>query len=265
MQNCDSKGRTLDADLKVKLERYLIQMKKAKEAKASLSHFDFNLFCEILEEWETYPNLHSCFSSWQNFVQVSGKSKPKLLSYSILSFNVRGLELRWQEVLLLISSFKFDILVLIETGENKHGGIVVLVKEGIISTRIRCDLPNVCVVDIKGEKDFRLLGVYAPNSKSWSWDDLSLFLSNKCIIYSDFNVDIMQDGQIAESLLKWTDNHYLAPIIPSSATSLRSNRVIDYALVRGLNIDIQIYSGNTSSDHRPVISTIPFKAARQKL
>ncbi|CAF1506498.1 unnamed protein product [Rotaria magnacalcarata] len=33
MQNCDSKGRTLDADFKVKLERYLIQMKKAKEGK----------------------------------------------------------------------------------------------------------------------------------------------------------------------------------------------------------------------------------------
>ncbi|CAF1110734.1 unnamed protein product [Rotaria magnacalcarata] len=33
MQNCDSKGRTLDADVKVKLERYLIQMKKAKEGK----------------------------------------------------------------------------------------------------------------------------------------------------------------------------------------------------------------------------------------
>ncbi|CAF5220180.1 unnamed protein product, partial [Rotaria magnacalcarata] len=139
----------------------------------------------------------------------------------ILSFNVRGLDLRWQEVLLLISSFKFDIIVLIETGENKVGGIVVLVKEGIISSRIICDLPNVCVVDIKGEEDFILLGVYAPNSKSWSWDDLSLFLSNKCIIYGDFNVDIMQDGQIAESLLKWTDNHYLAPVIPSSATSLR--------------------------------------------
>jgi len=38
IQNCDSKGRTLDADLKVKLERYLIQMKKAKEGK----HFTTN-------------------------------------------------------------------------------------------------------------------------------------------------------------------------------------------------------------------------------
>ncbi|CAF4750020.1 unnamed protein product [Rotaria sp. Silwood2] len=33
VQNCDSNGRTLDADLKLKLERYLIQMKKAKEGK----------------------------------------------------------------------------------------------------------------------------------------------------------------------------------------------------------------------------------------
>ncbi|CAF1684360.1 unnamed protein product [Rotaria magnacalcarata] len=174
MQNCDRKGRTLDADLKVKLERYLIQMKKTKE------------------------------------------------------------------------------------GENKHGGIVVLVKEGIISTRIRCDLPNVCVVDIKGEEDFRLLGVYAPNSKSWSWDDLSLFLSNKCIIYGDFNVEIMQDGQIAESLLKWADNHYLAPIIPSSTTSLRSNRVIDYALVRGLNIDGSFHqkSPGHSGDQARILSKL---------
>ncbi|CAF4345612.1 unnamed protein product, partial [Rotaria sp. Silwood2] len=286
IQNCDSNGRTLDADLKLKLERYLIQMKKAKEAKASLSPFEFYLFCEILEEWETYPNLQSCFSSWQNFVQVSGKSKPKLLSYNILSFNVRGLDLRWQEVLLLISSFNFDILVLIETGiidtlfyekifsnfkifyqkgENKHGGILVLVREGIFSNRIRCDLPNVCVVDIKGEEDFRLLGVYAPNSKSWSWDDLSLFLTKKCIVYGDFNVDIMQDGQKAESLLEWTDIHFLAPVLPSSVTSLRSNRVIDYALVCGLNIDIQTYNGNTTSDHRPIISSIPFTVARQKL
>ncbi|CAF4683207.1 unnamed protein product, partial [Rotaria sp. Silwood2] len=284
VRNCDSNGRTLDADLKLKLERYLIQMKKAKEA--SLSPFEFYLFCEILEEWETYPNLHSCFSRWQNFIQVSGKSKPKLLSYNILSFNVRGLDLRWQEVLLLISSFNFDILVLIETGiidtlfyekifsnfkifyqkgENKHGGILVLVREGIFSNRIRCDLPNVCVVDIKGEEDFRLLGVYAPNSKSWSWDDLSLFLTKKCIVYGDFNVDIMQDGQKAESLLEWTDIHFLAPVLPSSVTSLRSNRVIDYALVCGLNIDIQTYNGNTTSDHRPIISSIPFTVARQKL
>jgi hypothetical protein len=33
MQNHDRKGNPLDADLKIKLERYLIQMKKAKEGK----------------------------------------------------------------------------------------------------------------------------------------------------------------------------------------------------------------------------------------
>ena len=34
-QNQDKKGNILDADLKVKLERYRIQMKKAKEGKNS--------------------------------------------------------------------------------------------------------------------------------------------------------------------------------------------------------------------------------------
>jgi hypothetical protein len=33
MQNHDKKGNPLDADLKLKLERYLIQMKKSKEGK----------------------------------------------------------------------------------------------------------------------------------------------------------------------------------------------------------------------------------------
>ena len=83
------------------------------KAKSSLSHFDFNLFCKILQEWESSRNLHSCFSQWQSFTSVY--DKPSSLSFHVLLFNVRGLDFRWQEVLLLISSFKFDVLILLET------------------------------------------------------------------------------------------------------------------------------------------------------
>ncbi|CAF3453526.1 unnamed protein product [Rotaria socialis] len=268
-QNQDKKGNILDIDLKLKLERYLIQMKKAKE---------------ILEEWESSSNLYSCFSQWQSFTSVY--EKPSSSSFHVLLFNVRGLDFRWQEVLLLISSFKFDALILLETGdidisfyqnifchyrllyqkgENRNGGVLMLMKEGISISRVPCKLPNVCVVDVKGEDAFRLIGVYAPDSKTWLWDDLSHFLSKKCIIYGDFNVDIMQDGKKAEILLQWADDQFLAQALPNSSTSLRSDRVIDYAFVRGFNIDIQVYNGNTTSDHRPILSVIPLKVLQQKL
>ncbi|CAF4053491.1 unnamed protein product, partial [Rotaria sordida] len=103
-------------------------------------------------------------------------------------------------------------------------------------------------VDVKGEEDFRLIGVYASDSKTWSWDDLSHFLSKKCIIYGDFNVDIMQDRKKAEILLQWADEQFLAQALSNSPASLRSDRVIDYAFVRGLNLDIQVFNGNTTSD-----------------
>jgi hypothetical protein len=254
------------------------------KAKTCLSHFDFNLFSEILSEWECSLNLHSCFSQWQKFVPVCDKTNSS--SFHVLSFNVRGLDHRWEEVLLLISSFKFDVLVLLETGvidtsfhqkifsnfkifyqkgENRNGGVLVLIKEGIPISRVACELPNVVVIDVKGEEDFRILGVYAPKSKSWSWDDLSPFLSKKCVVYGDFNVDIMKDGKKAEILLQWADDQFLAQAVPNSPTSLRSYRVIDYAFTRGLNLDIQTYDGNTTSDHVPIISIIPLKVLYQKL
>lgn len=73
------------------------------KAKNSLSHFDFNLFCKILEEWESCPNLDSCLSQWQCTTATS--EEPSSSSFHVLLFNVRGLDFRWQEVLLLISSF----------------------------------------------------------------------------------------------------------------------------------------------------------------
>ncbi|CAM2703188.1 unnamed protein product [Rotaria socialis] len=141
----------------------------------------------------------------------------------------------------------------------------MLMKEGISIIRVPCKLPNVCVVDVKGEDAFRLIGVYAPDSKTWLWDDLSHFLSKKCIIYGDSNVNTMQDGKKAEILFQWADDQFLAQALPNSSTSLRSNRVIDDAFIRGFNIDIQVYNGNTTSDHLPILSVIPLKVLQQKL
>ncbi|CAF2106977.1 unnamed protein product, partial [Rotaria magnacalcarata] len=231
-QNQDKKGNVLDADLKVKLERYLIQMKKPKRN-----------FTSTLDE------LFSLSSS----------------SLHVILFNVHGLDLRWQEALLLISSFKFDALILVETGEfdnsfhqkifqryrflhqkgeNRNGGVLILIKETFSISRVPCSIPNICVVDIKGEDNFRIIGVYAPDSKSWSWDDLSAFVSSKCVIYGDFNIDIMDDG-------KKLTCYFIG--------------VIDYAFIKGLNLDIQVYNGNTTSDHLPVLSVISLNSSQHKL
>ncbi|CAF2066750.1 unnamed protein product [Rotaria magnacalcarata] len=146
-----------------------------------------------------------------------------------------------------------------QKGENKNGGVLVLLKLDIQVTRIECKLPNVCILNIKGGEVLRIVGVYASESKSWTWDDLSQFLSRKCVVFGDFNVDIDHNGKKAETLLEWADTNFLASFTPDSPTSLRSARVIDYALASGLSIDIQIYNGNTTSDHTPIISVTPTK------
>ncbi|CAF4209566.1 unnamed protein product, partial [Rotaria magnacalcarata] len=114
-----------------------------------------------------------------------------------------------------------------QKGENKNGGVLVLVRLDIQATRIECKLPNVCVLDIKGEEILRIIGVYAPDSKSWIWKDLSPFLTKKGVMFGDFNVDIVQDDKKAEIFLAWIDTHFLAPFTPESPTSLRSDRESD--------------------------------------
>ncbi|CAF0897726.1 unnamed protein product [Rotaria sordida] len=103
-------------------------------------------------------------------------------------------------------------------------------------TRIECKLPNVCVLDIKGEEILRIVGVYASES---------------------------QDAKKAEVFLTWADANFLAPFTPELSTSLRSNRIIDNALAAGLSIDIHNHSGNTTSDHTSLISVIPTKSAAE--
>ncbi|CAF4984708.1 unnamed protein product [Rotaria sp. Silwood1] len=84
--------------------------------------------------------------------------------------------------------------------------------------RIECKLPNVCVLDIIGEEILRVVGIYAPEN---------------------------QDGKKAEIFLAWADTNFLAPFTPELSTSLRSNKIIDYALAAGLSIDIQNYSAKS--------------------
>jgi hypothetical protein len=249
------------------------------KAKAVLSRFDFNLLSAILNEWEDSLTLSSCFSKWQLSVP-KGVTDSSSFSLLVLSFNVRGLDLRWQEILLIISSFKPDVLILLETGnfemsfyektcfnfklffqkgENSNGGVLILVKKDYLVSRIDCCIPNVCIVDIKGCENVRIFGVYAPTSRSWNWQDLSPLLNKKCVIFGDFNVDLFKDAQKSEVLLEWADSQFLAPILPDSATSLRSDRTIDYAFTNCLNVKVQTYHGNTTSDHLPILSVVPFK------
>ncbi|CAF1224570.1 unnamed protein product, partial [Rotaria magnacalcarata] len=195
-----------------------------------------------------------------------------------MSFNVRGFNHRWNEVVLLSSSLTLDVIILVETGiidimwmeklfpdhsifyqkgENSFGGVVIIIRRSIPVKRIDTCLPNVCVLDLVLGEKIRIIGIYAPESKSWNWSDLTNLISNKCILLGDFNVDLNNDTQSSEALLEWADTCSLAPCTPSAATSLRSNRTIDYALSNGVPLSIQTYEGGTSSDHKPILSTLP--------
>jgi hypothetical protein len=239
-------------------------------ALSSLSHFDFTLLSVIIAEWESSPFLDDCLRIWKS--HKSHDLSPTN-SLHVLSFNVRGFNLRYQEVMLLADSFNLDVLILLETGlhdaqlysqafsaykafsqagENSNGGTVILVKDTLKANRIPCDLPNVCVVDILAEKS-----IYAPESKSWSWDDLSTLVNSNCAFFGDFNVDMTNDTVKADALLRWADTTNLTPYAPKLPTSLRSDRIIDYVLTSGFSICIQTYEGGTTSDHKPILSIVP--------
>jgi hypothetical protein len=122
----------------------------------------------------------------------------------------------------------------------------------------------VCAVDIIEDDDkhsvLRIIGVYASDSRSWSWDNLSPFVTSKCVFFGDFNVDLIQDKVKGEILLSWADNHSLSPFLPDSPTSLRSSRTIDYALSSEFAVNVQTYELGTSSDHKPLLCSIPIKS-----
>lgn len=95
-----------------------------------------------------------------------------------------------------------------QKGENAWGGVLMLLKNSLSVTRAKCDIPNVCVVDVKVERNIRLIGMYAPRSKSWDWNLLSQFITDECCFAGDFNVDIHSaaDKAMAENLMTWSDS-----------------------------------------------------------
>ena len=74
-------------------------------ARPNFTLFDHKLSCDILYQWESSPVLKSCFDIWKSYKTIDISFPPN--SFHILSFNVRDLTLRYQEVLLLSTSFTF--------------------------------------------------------------------------------------------------------------------------------------------------------------
>lgn len=229
----------------------------------------------MIQEWHEATSLSICLESWSRWGKLPPRSP---LSYlHTLYFNVRGLDSRWNEVILLEEVYQFDIMVLGEVGkvdvallgasfplfqscyqagENAHGGVVVLIRNGLPFSRISCSIPNVCVVNLHLNVQYRMIGLYAPASKSWSWDDLSTFVTTNTVMLGDYNVDLEQDGDKATILLNWADQIGLAPFTPSNCTSRRSNRTIDYLFASGIEVNVQTYEGQTTSDHKPLICSV---------
>ena len=87
-------------------------------AQARLSRREFNLLCTVAQEWHSQATLESCISYWQQFARNDTTSSFSHLH--VLCFNVRGLERRWNEVVLLCSIYSPDILVLLEVGQIDH-------------------------------------------------------------------------------------------------------------------------------------------------
>lgn len=77
-------------------------------------------------------------------------------------------------------------------------------------------------------------------------------------------MDLAEDSAKENSLLSWADSVQLAPYVPAAPTSLRSSRTIDFALASGLPVSIQTYEGGTTSDHKPIISSVPWETSETK-
>jgi hypothetical protein len=178
-----------------------------------------------------------------------------------------------------MEKYKTDVLVLLEVGavdlelgqkvfvnfkffyqkgENSWGGVLLIFKVSLPVVRVKCDIPSVCIADIKCELPVRIIGVYAPKSKTWNWNDLSQYITDQCCIFGDFNLDLVQQCNKKEvnELLHWSDSLALNTTIPSYPTSLRSDRTIDYTFNRGISLTLQTCDDNTTSDHKPLIGVI---------
>ena len=90
-----------------------------------------------------------------------------------------------------------------------------MIRKDLKTKRYDCNLPNVCAMDIELEKRIRIVGIYAPESKKWSWIDLTQLISTKCVLMGDFNIDLDKDMKSSEILLQWADSCNLVPICPN--------------------------------------------------
>ena len=236
---------------------------------------DFHLLSKLLVEWHTLSTVDDLISKWKPFHKSSEHKSYSFLH--ILCFNVRGLDSKWVEVCILSKTHHFDIIALGEVGhvdfslmgaafsnyklfyqigENSHGGVLVMIRNGILATRVACALPNVYIIELAFEQVIYLAIIYAPASKTWQWNDLSPFVTTSCLFMGDFNIDLEHDGEKLDRLLEWMDACSLGPVIPDANTSLRLERTIDYAVVAGVDLAIQTYEGETSSDHKPLFAVL---------
>ncbi|CAF4912616.1 unnamed protein product, partial [Rotaria socialis] len=275
----ETKQQVIVIEEKVKeMEKKIVEFSgRIDQAKTTLSSNDYCLLKDIIDEWHKAASLNLLELKWKQNQRKNVRHGYFSSSLNILCFNVRGLDLRWGEVCLLVKQHLSDIIVLGEVGrvdialisaalsnhnvfyqcgENAHGGVLVMVRKDISAVRVSCSLPNICALDLQFDQTIRLIAMYAPESKTWNWSDLTPLVTNCCMILGDFNIYIEQDGEKADRLLEWMDSCCLGPVVPDSNTSLRSDRTIDYAVTIGVDLTIQAYEGETTSDHKPLLGVL---------
>ena len=98
---------------------------------------------------------------------------------------------------------------------------MILIRSSLSATRIKCETPNICVIDVRVERTIRLIGIYALMSKSWDWNILSQYRTNQCGLLGDFNININSDTDKinTKKLLNWSKSLLLTPIVPNETIS----------------------------------------------
>jgi hypothetical protein len=106
--------------------------------------------------------------------------------------------------------------------------VLILVRTDVYASGIKYDFTDVCTVEFQGKTSSRILGIYAPTSRSWPWEHPSQYMSRLNVVFVDFNVDLEPGKEKASRLLIWADEIMLARFTLNKATSLRSDRMMDY-------------------------------------
>ncbi|CAF1081872.1 unnamed protein product [Adineta ricciae] len=186
-----------------------------------------DMACKSLTQGESYL-LAEILIEWHAFVFISDLPQKWKITYI----------LTWGEVVLLARTYCADVICLGEVGQVDFKLL------GATYT----DFNYFCQ---PGENAHS--GVLFPVSKTWKWNDLSASTTNRCMIMGDFNIDLEQDGDKAKEIFEWMDNCSLGPVIPNTNTSLRLDRMIDYAIAAEIDLTVQTYEGFTTSDHKPLL------------